>query len=147
MEELLELHDAITQHRYNDALDIVEDMTNMAQKDILDTISSFVRVLLIHLIKSHVEQKMTRSWQNSLYFALDEIQKRNKRNKANGVYLNKEDFVAMIDDRFAISLRIASAEALEGKYSLREFTKLVNAEAVKAQALDYILNGYPESEE
>jgi Domain of unknown function DUF29 len=147
MEELLDLHDAIEQGRYEDALLLVDEMTAMAKKDIVNTISSFIRVLLIHLIKSHVEQKMTRSWQVSIQYALEEIQEKNQRDKADGMYLNAEEMQMVIEKKFAGARDKASLESLEGKYSPREFMKLVDADIVKAQALDYILNGYPESED
>ncbi len=147
MEELLDLHEALLQHRYKDALEIVDEMTAMAKKDILDKISSYIRVLLIYLIKSHAEQKMTRSWQNSIYYALDEIRERNTREKSAGTYMHAEDFRIAIDKRFASALRAASLEAFEGKYELREFVKFIDADAVKTQALEYILNGYSESED
>jgi hypothetical protein len=147
MEELLELHDAIEQGRYNDALSLVDEMTAMAKKDIVNAIGSYIRVLLIHLIKSHVEQKMTRSWEVSIRYALEEIQEKNQRDKADGMYMNAEELRIMIDKKFAGECDKASLEALEGTYSPREFAKLVDADIVKAQALDYILNGYPESED
>jgi ribosomal protein S17E len=147
MEELLELHDALTQHRYNDALAIVEDMTAMAKKDIVNKIGSYVRILLIHVIKSHAEERVTHSWATSILVALEAIHRHNVREKSESAYLDKIGFAAMIDEYWDLSLRKASLEAFDGKYSPREFAKLVNAETVKAQALDYILNGYPESED
>jgi hypothetical protein len=147
MEELLELRDAITQHRYDDALDIVDEMTAMAKKEILSKIGSYIRVLLIHLIKSHVEQRMTHSWSTSILLALEAIQRYNQRGESDGTYLDAAGLAACIDEYWELALRKASLESLEGKYSPREFAKLVDADSVKAQALDYILNGYPESED
>ena len=53
----------------------------------------------------------------------------------------------MIDKKFTSALDRAALESLEGKYELREFAKLIDADAVKAQALEYILHGFPETEE
>jgi ribosomal protein S17E len=147
MEELLELHDAITEHRYDDALAIVEEMTAMAKKDIIDKIGSYTRLLLMHLIKAHAEQRMTHSWRVSIKVALEEIRDKNQREYSDGQYLNATELCAMIDRKFPIACEHASLEAFGGKYSPREFARLVDAETVKAQALDYILNGYPESED
>jgi Domain of unknown function DUF29 len=146
MEELLDLHTAISQGRYNDALTIVDEMTAMAKKEIITKIGSYIRVLLIHLIKSHVERRMTHSWSTSILLVLEEIQRYNQREKSAGTYLDAAGLEACIDEYWELALRKASLESFEGKYSPREFAKLVDAEAVKAQALDYILHGYPESE-
>jgi ribosomal protein S17E len=147
MEELLELHDAITQHRYEDALEIVDEMTAMAKKEIITKIGSYIRVLLIHLIKSHVEQRMTHSWSTSILLALEAIQRYNQREESDGKYLDAVGLAARINEYWELALRKASLESFDGKYSPREFAKLVDADIVKAQALDYILNGYPESED
>jgi hypothetical protein len=147
MEELLELHDAITEHRYDDALAIVEEMTAMAKKDIIDKLSSLVEILLIHLIKCQVEQRTTHSWTTSIIAALAAIKRYNARDTRKGVYLEKNGFQEQIDEVWSLALRKASLEAFGGKYSPREFAQLVDAEAVKAQALDYILNGYPTDED
>jgi Domain of unknown function DUF29 len=147
VEELLDLRIAIEEGRYDDALLLVEDMNDMAKKSIIDTIGSFIQVLLIHLIKQDVEQRMTRSWLGSIIYSAGNIQKRNRRNKSNGTYMNENDLSAAIDEYFESARRLASLEAFDGKYSPREFAALVDAEAVKAKALDYILNGVPDSED
>jgi hypothetical protein len=90
---------------------------------------------------------MTRSWEVSIRYALEEIQEKNQRDKADGMYMNAEELRIMIDKKFVGACDKASLEALKGTYSPREFAKLVDADIVKAQALDYILNGYPESED
>ncbi len=147
MEELLDLHDALTQHRYDEALEIVEEMTAMAKKEIIGRIGSYIRIVLIHIIKSHAEQQMTRSWRVSVRYALEKIEEENQRDYAKGSYMNTAALREMIEKKFAGALEKASLEAFEGKYSPREFAKFIDAEAVKTQALDYILNGYPENED
>jgi hypothetical protein len=147
VEELLDLRIAIEEGRYEDALLLVEDMNDMAKKSIIDTIGSFIRVLLIHLIKQDVEQRMTRSWLRSMTFAVDNIHQKNKRDKSSGTYMSENDLRVTIDEYFESARKLASFEAFEGKYTPREFAKLVNEAGVKARALDYILHGVPDEEE
>jgi hypothetical protein len=103
-----------------------------------------VEVLLIHVIKCHIEQRITHSWETSIVAALASIQRYNTRDSRKGFYLDSDGFRLQIEEVWTVALRKASLEAFGGKYSYREFAKLVNAEAVKTQALDYILNGYPD---
>lgn len=147
MEELLDLHEALVQRRYEDALEIVEEMTAMARKDIINKINSFVEVLLIHLIKCHAEQRTTHSWTTSIIAALAGIRRHNARDTQKGTYLDTQGFQEQIDEAWSLALRKASLEVFGGKYSPREFARIVDAEVVKAQALDYILNGYPTDED
>lgn len=147
MDEILELRRSIEEGRYDDALALVDEITAMARKDIVDKIGSYIRVLLIHLIKSRVEQRMTHSWSTSILFALEAIKRYNERDESNGTYLDEAGLRHHIDEYWALALRKASLEAFEGKYSPREFAKLIDAESVKAQALEYILHGFPETDE
>jgi Domain of unknown function DUF29 len=147
MEELMDLRLAIAEGRYDDAFSIVDEMTAIAKKDITDTIGSFIRVLLVHLIKQNAEKRTTRSWQVSITNTLEEISERNQRDTSNGTYMDTDDFRLAIEKKYRSALQKASLEAFDGKYSPREFAALVDAEAVKAKALDYILNGVPDSED
>jgi hypothetical protein len=147
MEELLELRTAIEEHRYDDAIFIIDEMTAMAKKDTVNKIGSFIRVMLIHLIKQYAEGRTTRSWQNSIKYALEEIAEANESEHSSGVYMDATALREMIEKRFSLALEKASEEAFDGKYTHREFERLIDAEAIKAQALDYILNGFPESED
>jgi hypothetical protein len=147
MEELLELRTYIETGQYGEALTLVNEMTAMAKKDTINRIGSFVRIVLIHLIKEHAERRTTRSWRNSIKFALEEISELNQREHSRGVYMDAEALRTSIEKRFSLALDKASEEAWEGKYSRREILAMISAEAIKTEALDYILNGLPESED
>lgn len=108
MEELLDLHEALLQHRYGEALEIVDEMTAMAKKEIIDRIGSYIRILLLHLIKSHAEQKMPRSWKVSIRYVLEEIREENQRESARGTYMSNEELQQMIDKKFTSVLDRAS---------------------------------------
>ena len=61
-QEIIDLKKSIIEGRYTDALLIVEELEGMSKKAILRQIKSFLRILLIHLIKNQVEQRLTNSW-------------------------------------------------------------------------------------
>lgn len=85
MEELLELRHYIQEGRYSDALAIVDELTEMAKEDKINKISNFMVILLMHLIKSDAEKKMTSSWMRSMRFSVDQIQETNQRRSVGGV--------------------------------------------------------------
>jgi tRNA pseudouridine-54 N-methylase len=147
MEELLELRAAIEQHRYNDALYIIADMEEMAREDKINKIGSYAVILLLHLVKQHAERRTTRSWHNSMWNALNGIRKTNKRRSAGGFYVHEQEFRDILDESYEEALRRASEETLEGTHTAKQLAAMISAEAIKAEALDYILNGLPESED
>jgi hypothetical protein len=64
MEELLELKQFLVSGNIPQALLLVEEMTEMSKDDKLNRISSFAKVLLLHLIKRSAEGRTTRSHHN-----------------------------------------------------------------------------------
>ncbi len=147
MEEILALRRSIEEGRYNDALSLIGEMEEMAKDDKINKIGSYMIVLLTHLIKADVEKKMTRSWRNSILNSLDQIALSNKRRSAGGNYMDEDALRSALDDYFIFALRRSSEEIFDGKFEVRELAQLIDKEAIKAQALDYIVNGYPESED
>ena len=73
MEELLELKELLIGGNIPDALLLVEEMTEMSKDDKLNKISSFARILLLHLIKIQAEERTTKSWEASIDNAVYEI--------------------------------------------------------------------------
>ncbi len=147
MQELLDLRRSLEEGRYADAIFIIDEMDEMAKDDKINKIGSYMVILLIHIIKHHAEKRMTRSWRNSILNALDQIHQSNKRRSAGGMYMNAEELRAVLEENFKPSLRRASEEVFEGQFDTKELARMIDAEAIKAEALEYILNGYPESEE
>ncbi len=83
-QELTDLRNSILQGRYADALAIVDELEGMSKKAILRQIKSFLKILLIHLIKNHIEQRLTNSGIASIRNAIVEIQDVNlKENKTS----------------------------------------------------------------
>jgi hypothetical protein len=139
MEELLELKGFLLSGNISDALLLVEEMTEMSKDDKLNKISSFAKILLLHLIKRQAEGHTTRSWDASIENAVYEIQKTNRRRKAGGSYLTKEELREAISDAYRVALSGAAAEAFGGCYTVIQLAAMVDREAIINQAIALIL--------
>ena len=135
MEELLELKGFLLSGNISDALLLVEEMTEMSKDDKLNKISSFAKILLLHLIKRQAEGRTTRSWDASIENAVYEIQKTNRRRKAGGSYLTKEELREAISDAYRVALSGAAAEAFGGCYTIAQLAAIVDREMIINQAI------------
>ena len=135
MEEMLELKGFLLSGNISDALLLVEEMTEMSKDDKLNKISSFAKILLLHLIKRQAEGRTTRSWDASIENAVYEIQKTNRRRKAGGSYLTKEELREAISDAYRVAISGAAAEAFGGCYTVIQLAAMVDREAIINQAI------------
>ena len=116
MEELLELKELLISGNIPDALPLMEEMTEMSKDDKLNKISSFARILLLHLIKIQAEERTTKSWEASIDNSVYEIQKTNRRRKAGGNYLSNEELREAVADAYQVAMSGAAVEAFGGCY-------------------------------
>jgi hypothetical protein len=138
MDEILELRACMESGRYDDALLIIDEMEEMAKDDKLIKIRSQVIILLIHLIKRHAEQRTTRSWDASIFNAVDDILFVNKRRKAGGHYLVADDLTDVLAVAFPQALRRAAQEAFEGRYEADELAAMLDQQAILDEAFSLI---------
>ncbi|MGK7954742.1 MAG: DUF29 family protein [Crocosphaera sp.] len=138
MEELFELRDLLLAENIDDALLLVEELTEMSKDDKLNKIFSFGKILILHLIKQAVEKRKTRSWDLSIANAVKEIQRTNKRRKTKGNYLTKEELQETLEDGYELGLKAAAKEAFEGRYEAEEIDKMVNQTAIIDEAMNLI---------
>ena len=139
MEELLELKGLLIQGNVVEALQLVEEMTEMSKDDKLNKIFSFSIVLLLHLIKQRAENRTTRSWDVSIRNAVRQIQRTNKRRKAKGHYLTSEELQETLADAYSLALDKAALEIFEGRYDSNELASLVDQNKILAHAFQMIL--------
>jgi len=140
MEELLELRACLEQHRYAEALNLVAAMEEMSREDKINKIGSFIKIMLLHLIKRHAEQRSTRSWDTSIKNAVYEIYRTNRRRKASGFYATMEDVCELIDEVYPYALSYAAIEAFEGRYEAEELEALVDPKAVRQEAYQLLVD-------
>ncbi len=140
MEELLELKEFLVSGDIPQALLLVEEMTEMSKDDKLNKISSFAKVLLLHLIKRAAEGRTTRSWDASIENAIYEIQKTNRRRKSGGTYLSLIELKESVADSYRVALSGAAAEAFGGCYTVNQLDAMVDRTTIIDEALALILN-------
>ncbi len=126
-QELIDLRASILEGRYNDALAIVDELEGMSKQAILRTIKSYLLILLIHLIKNKIEQRLTASWVNSIRNSIREIKKLNLKDNKTSYYINKDDWENLIDEE-AIEDAIADAseEVMNGKYTRSQLSEMLD---------------------
>ncbi len=142
MEELFELKNMLLAGNIDDALLMVEELTEMSKDDKLNKIFSFGKILLLHLIKQAAEKRKTRSWDLSIANAVKEIQRTNKRRKTKGNYLTQEELYETLEDAYDLGLKAAAKEAFEGKYEAEELAEMVDETAIIDEAMNLIYSEF-----
>ncbi len=127
-----------------EALVLVEELEEMSKSDKLNKIFSYGIILLLHLIKKVAENRTTKSWETSIFNAVKQIQRTNKRHKAKGTYLTEEELVETLEDAYESGLKSAALEAFEGIYDVEEIAKMVNRDDIIIMAIGLILDKQPE---
>ncbi len=138
MDELLELRGYIEQQRYPEALTLIGEMEEMSRQDKINKIRSFVKILLLHLIKQHAEKRTTRSWDISIRNAVREINYVNRRRKAGGTYLTRQAMQEIVTEAYPAALDNASLEAFGGLYDEQQLAAMVDQQQIEQAALNLI---------
>lgn len=138
LDELNELRQAIQSGDYAQALALIDELDEMSRDDKINKIASYMRVLLIHLIKQAAEKRTTRSWTSSAKIALSQIAKSNKRRKSGGYYLDDDSLVLALAETWPDALELAALEAFEGIYTTLQLAALVQRDELLASALAQI---------
>lgn len=63
----------------------------------------------------------------------------NKRRKAGGYYLSKDELIEILDSAYDPAIDSASLEVKEGLYELEQLEQLVNKAEILEQALDLLI--------
>lgn len=138
MEELLTLKDLLLEGDIQGALAVVEELEEMSRDDKINNIRSHAKILLLHLIKQQAENRTTRSWDISIRNSVLEIQEKNKRHKAKGVYLTLEELRLALKAAYQQAINAASLQVEEGRYDADELEQILNREEVIDRAMTLI---------
>ncbi|MFM2063116.1 MAG: hypothetical protein RLZZ507_2786 [Cyanobacteriota bacterium] len=137
-QELIDLRNCILEQRYTDALAIVDELEGMSKQAILRNIQAFIKVLIIHLIKNQIEQRLTNSWAASIRNAIREIKKLNLKENKKSYYINENEWSEYIEDELDGAIRDASVEVLNGVYSPFQLAEMVNQEQIINQSRELL---------
>lgn len=146
MEELMTLKELLYQGKIPEALELVEELEEMSKSDKLNKIFSYGIILLLHLIKKSAENRTTKFWEASIRNAVKQIQRTNKRHKAQGNYLTEAELLETLEDAYESALDRASLEAFEGIYEAEQLGDMVEREDIISMAMDLILERQSERE-
>lgn len=134
MEELLELKQLLQKGEVTEALFLIEEMEELGKKAIYRTIRSYVRILLLNLIKQKLENRSTKSWEASIRNAVREIKDVNARPKGRGVYLNEDELRETIASALDSAIEQAAIEAAEGIYDFRAIERMIDSDELSDRA-------------
>ncbi|MEH2010514.1 DUF29 family protein [Nostoc sp.] len=141
-QELIDLRTCIQEGRYADALVIVDELEGMSKQAILRNIEAYLRILLIHLIKNQVEQRLTNSWVASIRNSLIEIKKLNLKDNKKSYYINLNEWDTYIEDEIEVAVPDASVEVLNGIYNEFQLPEMVDKNQIIQTALKFLALTY-----
>ncbi|AFY35429.1 DUF29 family protein [Calothrix sp. PCC 7507] len=142
-QELIDLRTCIQEGRYADALAIVDELEGMSKQAILRNIQAYLRILLIHLIKNQIEQRLTNSWAASLRNSIVGIRKLNLKDNKKSYYINQDEWDSWLEDEIELAIADASVEVLNGIYNEFKLAEIVNRIEVIEDAKRFIALTYP----
>jgi hypothetical protein len=138
-QELIDLRNSILEQRYTDALAIVDELEGMSKKAIIRQIKSFLKTLLIHLIKNQIEKRLTNSWTASIRNAILEIEDVNLKENKKSYYINQDAWNDYLENEIDVAIRDASVEVMNGIYSPFQLADIVDQQEIIHQA-ELLLN-------
>lgn len=125
-QELIQLRQSILEGRYDDALEIIDDLEEMSKQATLRKIEAFLVRLCIHLIKNQIEQRLTNSWIASISDSVIQIAKLNLQDNRKSYYIKADEWQEYLDEAVARAIRPASAEIFEGTLKPSQITQRLN---------------------
>jgi hypothetical protein len=138
-QELIDLRNSILQGNYTDALAIVDELEGMSKQAILRNIESYLKILLIHLIKNKIERRLTNSWMASIRNSIREIQKINLKENKRSYYVNEDEWENLIEEEvIEDAIADASLETMNGKYTRSQLSEILDRKEIITKAITFL---------
>jgi hypothetical protein len=142
-QELIDLRNSILQGNYADTLAIIDELEGMSKQAILRNIESFLKILLIHLIKNQIEQRLTNYWMASIRNSIREIQKINLKENKKSYYVNYDEWENLIEEEvIEDAIADASIEIMNGKYTRSQLSKILDRKPIMSTAMTFLFLTY-----
>jgi hypothetical protein len=141
-QELMELRQSILEGRYDDALEIVDDLEDMSKQGTLRKIEAFLVRLVIHLIKNQLEQRLTNSWIASISDSVIQIGKLNIKDNHKSYYIKFDEWGEYLAEAVEMAIRPASAEVFGGTLKPSQVSQRLNREVLIDFAQNILLLTY-----
>ncbi|MFM2062206.1 MAG: hypothetical protein RLZZ507_1876 [Cyanobacteriota bacterium] len=145
-QELIDLRNCILEQRYSDALAIVDELEGMSKQAIIRNILSFVNILLIHLIKNQIEERLTNSWATSIRNSIMEIHKLNLKENKKSYYVDVDEWEDLIlEEVIEKAIADASDEVLNGAYNQFQLEEMIDKTELIAKGCQFLSLTYEHS--
>jgi len=142
-QELIDLKNSILEVRYADALVIVDELEGMSKQAILSNIEAYLNILLIHLIKNQIEQRLTGSWVNSTRNSIKQIKKLNIKDNKKYYYINQDEWEIFIEEEvIEDAIADANIEVLNGKYTRSQLSAIIDRNHILNTAAEFLALTY-----
>ncbi len=136
MEELLQLKNYLLAKNYEAAIAIVDELETMSRQDKINTLESYLTVLLIHLIKIQVEKRVTKSWLVSIRNSIYEIKRRNRLGRKSH-YIKLGEWLEHFDEVISEAIVDAASEIFEG-IEVKELRDRINFAELQKQTWELL---------
>ncbi|WP_353931033.1 DUF29 family protein [Okeanomitos corallinicola TIOX110] len=142
-QELRDLRNSILQGLYTDALVIVDELEGMSKQAIIGNIQSYVKILIIHLIKNQIEKCLTNSWAASIRNSIREVKKINIKENKKSYYINQDKWEHFIEEEvIEDAIADASLEVMNGVYNQFELADLIDRKKLITTTIKYLYLTY-----
>ncbi|MEA5576722.1 hypothetical protein [Anabaena sp. UHCC 0451] len=142
-QELIDLRNSILQENYTEALAIVDELEGMSKKANIRQIKSFLKILLIHLIKNQIEKRLTNSWIASIRNSIREIQEINLKENKKSYYINQDEWENLIEESvIEDAIADASIEIMNGKYTRSQLSQIIDRKQIITTAIKFLFLTY-----
>ena len=125
-QELLDLKMAILNNDADRALEIVQELETMDREDQINNIQSYLVVLMVHLLKIEIENRIINSWRSSILNSLLRIQRLNRMGNKKTPYIKSNRWEEYILEILPEVYLKAATEINEGQYSDSELETLTD---------------------
>ncbi len=130
VQELVDLRSCIVEGRYDEALQIIDELEGMSKAAILRNIDSYLVRLLMHLIKHQIERRLTPSWSVSIIDSIRQIKKINLKDNQKSYYIKPDEWQPYLEEAIAVAIRPASLEILEGQLTPKEIKDRIDRDTL-----------------
>jgi hypothetical protein len=138
-QELIDLRQSILDGRYQDALEIVDELEGMSKQAILRNIESYLVRLLVHLIKIQIEKRITKSWRSSIVNSIIKIKKLNLKDNKKSYYIKVKEWQEYLTESLNEALNEACLEVKEGIFDYKQLKNAIDRQQILAWA-NYLLD-------
>ena len=136
MEELLQLKNYLLARNYEEAILIVEELETMSRQDKINTLESYLTVLLIHLIKIQIEKGITNSWLVSIRNSIYEIKRRNRLGKKSH-YIKQGEWLEHFNEVISEAI-VDTAQEIFGGIDTKELRTKIDLTFLQGQTFELL---------